>query len=122
MGTITDPDGVGSARAKGCKDEALLHLKIVAGIIVDAKFVSKGCIESLIALEALTDRVKGLDIESAPKVNLRGLTVDVHATELAIDALERAAENYVHNRPADFLFKKIAGYREGTTPESGFED
>jgi nitrogen fixation NifU-like protein len=122
MGTIQNPDGVGSARASGCKDEALLHLKVSAGIIVDAKFVSKGCVESVLALEALTDRIKGMDIQQATKIDLKGLTVDIHATELALDALERAAENYIHNRPADFMFKKIMGYKEGTDPECGFED
>ncbi|GEM_PF-4085548 len=122
MGTITNPDGVGSARAKGCKDEVLLHLKIVSGIIVDARFVAKGCVESVLAMEALTDRIKGMDVQESTKIDLRGLTVDVHATELALDALERAAENYIHNRPADFIFKKILGYKEGTDPECGFED
>lgn len=122
MGTIADADGVGSSRAKGCGDEVLLHLKVAGGVIVDARFMCKGCSEAVIAMEALTDRIKGMDISEVAKIDLRGLTVDVHATAMAMDALERAAENYIHNRPLDFALKKILGYKEGTGAECGFED
>lgn len=52
-----------------CEDEITLELEIKNNKIIDASYTGKGCVISIAAASILTQRLKGMSIERAKKLN-----------------------------------------------------
>ena len=107
VGVIEDADAVATVSNPACGDTTKLHLKIEDGVIVDAKWQTRGCGSSIAASSAVSELVRGLSLEEAQGVDRRrvdralgGLpAAKGHSAALAVDALRQTLANYEARHP-----------------------
>jgi nitrogen fixation NifU-like protein len=63
MGEMENPDGIGEAQNPVCGDTMRLFIKVEAGRIVDAKFLTFGCGAAIASSSITTEMIKGKTIE-----------------------------------------------------------
>ncbi len=103
-GEIADPDAVVEIENPACGDVLRLTLKIEAGRIADIRFRAKGCVPSIACASALTELVRGKNVQEARLLARDRLSEAVgglpqastHAAQLALDTLS-AALNSLQN-------------------------
>ena len=101
MGIIENADSIGIIENEVCSDIIKIYLKIVNGIIVDAKFEAKGYPPVIASCCVVTEIIKNINIEKVKQItvnevieNLDGLPIEKrHCAELVINTLRRAIEN-----------------------------
>ncbi|MFH1779616.1 MAG: iron-sulfur cluster assembly scaffold protein, partial [Candidatus Micrarchaeota archaeon] len=64
-GEMKDADGVGEDGNFKCGDVMRIFIKVRDGVIVDAKFLTYGCVAAIAATDALCDLIKGKTLEEA---------------------------------------------------------
>ncbi len=102
MGTMENPDGVGTVGNPVCGDMLRFYIKVKDGIIVDAKVETFGCVAAIATSSVTTDMVIGMTLEQAKELSraqvadeLGGLPPHkMHCSNLAADALHKAIEDY----------------------------
>ena len=102
MGEIEDANAVGEVGNPVCGDVMRLYMKIVDGIIVDAKFKTFGCGAAIASSSITTELIKGKTVDEALKLSnetvaeaLGGLPpAKQHCSVLAEDAVKAAFEDY----------------------------
>jgi len=102
VGEIEEPDGEATIGNPTCGDVLKIMIEVKNKIITDIKFKTYGCAAAIATSSALTEMIKGKNIEEAKKIEnkdvlkaLGGLpNIKVHCSNLAADALHRAIENY----------------------------
>ena len=102
QGSIDNPDAVGELGNPACGDVMKIYLKIKDNIIEDVKFETLGCAAAIAVSSALTELVKGKNIDEAEKItkdevieSLGGLpTMKIHCSMLGVDALKKAIKEY----------------------------
>jgi nitrogen fixation NifU-like protein len=85
-----------------CGDIMTLTLKIKNGKIVDAKIKTFGCAAAIACSSITTEMIIGRTIEEARKLTKNEVTeklgglppLKVHCSNLAVDALKKALDNY----------------------------
>jgi nitrogen fixation NifU-like protein len=100
-----DPDvGTGMVGAPACGDVMKLQIKVIDGIIVDAKFKTYGCGSAIASSSLVTELVKGMTLEKANSVKNSDLAeelalppVKIHCSILAEDAIKAAIDDYRKN-------------------------
>ncbi len=108
VGEIENPDGIGTVGNEKCGDIMQISLRIVDGVIVDAKFKTFGCAAAIATSSTATDMIKGMTVEEALKVTnkkvvetLGGLpTQKIHCSVLAEEAIKKAIEDYQSKKGA----------------------
>ena len=97
-----DPDvGTGLVGAPACGDVMKLQIKVVDGIIEDAKFKTFGCGSAIASSSLITEWVKGKSLDEALKIKNTHIAtelalppVKIHCSILAEDAIKAAVADY----------------------------
>ena len=96
-----DSVGTGMVGAPACGDVMKLQIKVVDGIIQDAKFKTYGCGSAIASSSLVTEWVKGRTLEQAETIKNSQIAtelalppVKIHCSILAEDAIKAAVENY----------------------------
>ncbi|MGZ3515115.1 MAG: iron-sulfur cluster assembly scaffold protein [Thermodesulfobacteriota bacterium] len=106
MGEMENPDGVGEAQNPVCGDTMRLFIKVEAGRIIDAKFLTFGCGAAIASSSMSTEMMKGKAIEEALMITdqviakaLGGLPpAKSHCSILAEKAIQAAVLDYQKRR------------------------
>lgn len=101
-GMITGADAVGQVGSVGAGDMIKIYLRVVDGVIKDAKFKTFGSVYGLAASDILCDMLKNCSIENALQIKgedivkaLQGLPDNkMHIAELAQSVVANAIEDY----------------------------
>jgi nitrogen fixation NifU-like protein len=94
-GEVESPDATAQLENPACGDVLELTLKLEGARIVDIRFRAKGCVPAIACGSAITELVKGKNVEEAPRVSREELVRKVgglpqasaHASHLAMDTL-----------------------------------
>ena len=93
--------GTGMVGAPACGDVMKLQIKVVEGIIVDAKFKTYGCGSAIASSSLVTEWVKGKTLDQAREITNSRIAeelalppVKIHCSILAEDAIKAAIHDY----------------------------
>lgn len=108
VGEMENPDGVGEAQNPVCGDTMRLFIKVEAGRIVDAKFLTYGCSAAIASSSITTEMIKGQTIDEALAISdeviveaLGGLPpAKIHCSILAEKAIKAAVLDYQKKTPS----------------------
>ena len=96
-----DNIGTGMVGAPACGDVMKLQIKVVDGIIQDAKFKTYGCGSAIASSSLVTEWVKGRTLEQAAAIKNSEIAselalppVKIHCSILAEDAIKAAVADY----------------------------
>ncbi len=103
-GVIRDGDGAvgrGEALNSDCGDTALITVRVVDGVISDARFVSEGCAGAIACCSAATEWLIGRSLDDARSVGAEDINEAVGGmpeakqgcVQMATDAARQAAES-----------------------------
>ena len=99
-----DSIGTGMVGAPACGDVMKLQIKVVDGIIQDAKFKTYGCGSAIASSSLVTEWVKGRTLDEAAAIKNSEIAselalppVKIHCSILAEDAIKAAIANYKEN-------------------------
>jgi len=121
VGEIENADGVGDVGNPVCGDIMRMTIRVVDGVIVDAKFKTFGCGAAIATSSMATELIKGKTIEEALKVTnkavaeaLGGLPpIKMHCSMLAEEALQAAIDDYLRR----ITGKGLPGFKKGAHME-----
>jgi nitrogen fixation NifU-like protein len=98
---IDDSVGTGMVGAPACGDVMKLQIKVVDGIIQDAKFKTYGCGSAIASSSLVTEWVKGKTLDAAMEIKNSQIAeelalppVKIHCSILAEDAIKAAVADY----------------------------
>ena len=98
---IDDTVGTGMVGAPACGDVMKLQIKVVDGIIQDAKFKTYGCGSAIASSSLGTEWVKGKTLDAAMEIKNSQIAeelalppVKIHCSILAEDAIKAAVNDY----------------------------
>ena len=98
---LDDSIGTGMVGAPSCGDVMKLQIKVVDGIITDARFKTYGCGSAIASSSLITEMVKGMTLEQASAIKNSELAeelalppVKIHCSILAEDAIKAAVNDY----------------------------
>ena len=93
--------GTGMVGAPACGDVMKLQIKVVDGIIQDAKFKTYGCGSAIASSSLVTEWVKGKTLDEAGSITNSQIVeelalppVKIHCSILAEDAVKAAINDY----------------------------
>jgi nitrogen fixation NifU-like protein len=93
--------GTGMVGAPACGDVMKLQIKVVDGIIQDAKFKTYGCGSAIASSSLVTEWVKGKTLDEAGSIKNTHIAeelalppVKIHCSILAEDAIKAAISDY----------------------------
>jgi nitrogen fixation protein NifU and related proteins len=93
--------GTGMVGAPSCGDVMKLQIKVLDGIITDARFKTYGCGSAIASSSLITELVKGMSLDQASLIKNRDIAeelalppVKIHCSILAEDAIKAAVDDY----------------------------
>lgn len=93
--------GTGLVGAPACGDVMKLQIRVVDGIITDAKFKTYGCGSAIASSSLVTEWVKGKTLDEASTIRNTDIAqelvlppVKIHCSILAEDAIKSAIDDY----------------------------
>jgi nitrogen fixation NifU-like protein len=96
-----DTVGTGMVGAPACGDVMKLQIKVVDGIIQDARFKTYGCGSAIASSSLITEMVKGMTLDAASAIKNSEIAselalppVKIHCSILAEDAIKAAVADY----------------------------
>ena len=96
-----DDVGTGMVGAPACGDVMKLQIKVLDGIITDAKFKTYGCGSAIASSSLVTEWVKGRTLDEAATIRNTEIAqelalppVKIHCSILAEDAIKAAIKDY----------------------------
>jgi nitrogen fixation NifU-like protein len=104
---IDESIGTGMVGAPACGDVMKLQIKVVDGVIQDARFKTYGCGSAIASSSLVTEWVKGRTLDEAGQIKNSDIAselalppVKIHCSILAEDAIKAAIEDYRKKQPA----------------------
>ena len=98
---IDDTVGTGIVGAPACGDVMKLQIKVVDGVIQDARFKTYGCGSAIASSSLITEWVKGRTLDEAEQIKNSEIAnelalppVKIHCSILAEDAIKAAVKDY----------------------------
>ena len=98
---IDDTIGTGMVGAPACGDVMKLQIKVVDGVITDARFKTYGCGSAIASSSLVTEWVKGKSLDEAGQIKNSEIAaelalppVKIHCSILAEDAIKAAIADY----------------------------
>jgi nitrogen fixation NifU-like protein len=98
---IDESIGTGMVGAPACGDVMKLQIKVVDGIIQDARFKTYGCGSAIASSSLITEMVKGMSLDQASLIKNSDIAeelalppVKIHCSILAEDAIKAAVADY----------------------------
>ena len=102
-----DTIGTGLVGAPACGDVMRLQIKVVDGVIQDAKFKTFGCGSAIASSSLATEMIKGMTLDQAAEIKNTQIVqelnlppVKIHCSVLAEDAIKAAVEDYKKKQAA----------------------
>ena len=96
-----DSVGTGMVGAPACGDVMKLQIKVVDGVIQDARFKTYGCGSAIASSSLVTEWVKGRTLDEAANIKNSEIAeelalppVKIHCSILAEDAIKAAVADY----------------------------
>ena len=93
--------GTGMVGAPACGDVMKLQIKVIDGVITDARFKTYGCGSAIASSSLVTEWVKGRTLEQAEEIKNSQIAtelalppVKIHCSILAEDAIKAAVADY----------------------------
>jgi nitrogen fixation NifU-like protein len=93
--------GTGMVGAPACGDVMKLQIKVVDGVITDARFKTYGCGSAIASSSLVTEWVKGRTLAEAAAIKNSEIAselalppVKIHCSILAEDAIKAAVDDY----------------------------
>ena len=93
--------GTGLVGAPSCGDVLKLSIKVIDGVIIDAKFKTYGCGSAIASSSLVTEWVKGKTLDEAERIRNTQIAeelalppVKIHCSILAEDAIKAAIKDY----------------------------
>ncbi len=101
-GEMADADAVGEEGNVKCGDMMRIYLKVKAGRIEKARFLTYGCVAAIATTDALCDLVTGMTLDEAERVEPKDIInhigdvppIKFHCSVLGDKALRNAIKNY----------------------------
>ena len=97
---IDDTIGTGMVGAPACGDVMKLQIKVVDGVIQDARFKTYGCGSAIASSSLVTEWVKGRTLDEAANIKNSEIAeelalppVKIHCSILAEDAIKAAVKD-----------------------------
>ena len=98
---IDESVGTGMVGAPACGDVMKLQIKVVDGVITDARFKTYGCGSAIASSSLVTEWVKGKSLDEAGQIKNSEIAaelalppVKIHCSILAEDAIKAAIADY----------------------------
>ncbi len=98
---IDDTVGTGMVGAPACGDVMKLQIKVIDGVIIDARFKTYGCGSAIASSSLVTEWVKGRTLDQAQSISNSQIAgelalppVKIHCSILAEDAIKAAVKDY----------------------------
>lgn len=98
---LDDTIGTGMVGAPACGDVMKLQIKVIDGIITDARFKTYGCGSAIASSSLVTEMVKGMTLDQAGSIKNSDIAtelalppVKIHCSILAEDAIKAAVNDY----------------------------
>ena len=98
---IDDTVGTGMVGAPACGDVMKLQIKVIDGVIIDARFKTYGCGSAIASSSLVTEWLKGRTLDQAGQINNSKIAselalppVKIHCSILAEDAIKAAVKDY----------------------------
>jgi nitrogen fixation NifU-like protein len=93
--------GTGMVGAPACGDVMKLQIKVLDGIITDARFKTYGCGSAIASSSLITELVKGMSLDQASSIKNSDIAeelalppVKIHCSILAEDCVKAAVDDY----------------------------
>ena len=107
MGTMKDPDAIGTVGNPMCGDIMKVYLKVKDNKIKDIKVETFGCVAAVATSSMMTQLVIGKPLIEAEKLSQKAVEEAVgglpklkrHCSNLAANALKAAIEDYYKKHP-----------------------
>lgn len=101
VGMIVSPDGQANP-SSDCGDNIELYLRVQDSVIIDARFLTEGCLHTMACGSALTSLIKGREVTEAVKLSEEAISDELgglddhhlHCATLAKGALTTALTDY----------------------------
>jgi nitrogen fixation NifU-like protein len=105
-GKIEDYDGIGIVGNPKCGDTMEITIKVKDDKIDDIKFRTFGCVSAIATSSVTTVMAKGKTLDEALKLTRKDVADELdglpphkmHCSNLAVDALHKAIENFRENK------------------------
>ena len=100
-GEVSGPSASAELENPACGDVLRLTLRVEGGTITEIRFLAQGCVAAMACASALTELVRGANVEKAQQLSREALVGAVgglpaestHASYLAVEALQKALGN-----------------------------
>lgn len=116
LGALPQPDGYASPSGT-CGDRIELYLRVDRDVVVDARFLTEGCLHTVACGSALTSLIKGREVSQALQVGADEVEEELggldqahrHCAVLAAATLKAAMRDYFKRKQAPW--KSLYGRR-----------